>query len=277
MCGRRFKQRGRLETHLNTVHIGLRPYQIGHTEDVLQEPIYSNARFHTEATNDLNDFNIDEMFSFNSTTVNFDRQDQPAPNVPIPVDTDEFSETSVITYVGAGAPITDYEPTEEEVRWMEQFTAGNDPGIAPFKSRQVFNLARWITLHDIPVKAVNELLGKKSDMPLFPEVYEEISSAYTLRKKVAEIHDGIGDNWTTFTTDINWNNSSDNGKVSWRQRDLESTLKWFLRQPYLKEHLVFAPVKVMENVNRVYSELHTADWWWEVQVSITTLPIKKLY
>jgi hypothetical protein len=220
------------------------------------------------------------MFSFdqfNSSPVNIDSQDRPAPNVPIPVDTDEISETSVIIYDGAGAPITDYEPTEEEVRWMEQSLAGSEPGIAPFNNRQVFNLARWITLHDIPVKAVNELLGKNSDMPFIPEVYEEISSAYTLRKKVAEMQDGIGDNWSTFTSEYNWNNSSDHGKVSWRQRDLESTLKWFLRQSYLKEHLVFAPVKVMENGNRVYSELHTADWWWEVQVSITILPMNKLY
>ena len=42
---------------------------------------------------------------------------------------------------------------------------------------------------------------------------------------------------------------------------------YMLSQPAYKDHLVYAPVKEYNaDGERIYSELHTGDWWWRTQV-----------
>jgi hypothetical protein len=43
-----------------------------------------------------------------------------------------------------------------------------------------------------------------------------------------------------------------------------------MRQPAYAEHLIYAPQRCFNSdtqPKRFYTELHTADWWWETQVS----------
>jgi hypothetical protein len=47
-------------------------------------------------------------------------------------------------------------------------------------------------------------------------------------------------------------------------------VKWLLKQPAYVKHLSYAPQQRFEEERCVYSEMHTADWWWEQQVR--TLP-----
>jgi len=42
-----------------------------------------------------------------------------------------------------------------------------------------------------------------------------------------------------------------------------------MRQPAYTEHLIFAPQRSFNSdtpPKRLYTELHTVDWWWETQV-----------
>ena len=47
-------------------------------------------------------------------------------------------------------------------------------------------------------------------------------------------------------------------------------MRWLMRQPAYTEHLIYAPQRCLNSdmpPKRVYSEMHTVDWWWETQVS----------
>ena len=51
-------------------------------------------------------------------------------------------------------------------------------------------------------------------------------------------------------------------------RDPVKLLKYILKQPAYARDMVWNPVREFDSLGRrVYSELHTADWWWEEQVS----------
>ena len=50
-------------------------------------------------------------------------------------------------------------------------------------------------------------------------------------------------------------------------RDLEDTIQYLLRQRVYAEHLVFEPMHEFDDEgNRVYTDMHTGDWWWTTQV-----------
>lgn len=186
-------------------------------------------------------------------------------------DEDE-SETTIKIHEDAGDAVH-YVPTEAEITE----NTVNTSTTAPFRSEKVYNLARWLITNDIPVEAVNELLSPKSNMPLLPEVYNEITSNYTLRNKVKQMNDGIGDNWIHENSELHWNNDQKYGKISWWRRDLVSSIKWLLRQPYLNGHLTYAPCIIEENGERVYHELHSGRWWEEMQVIELPKPVISRY
>jgi hypothetical protein len=46
-----------------------------------------------------------------------------------------------------------------------------------------------------------------------------------------------------------------------------------MRQPAYAEHLMYATQRYFNSdmqPKRLYTEMHTADWWWETQVSSDT-------
>jgi len=50
-------------------------------------------------------------------------------------------------------------------------------------------------------------------------------------------------------------------------RDPEDTIQYLLRQRAYAEHLVFEPIHEFDDEgNRVYTDIHTGDWWWMMQV-----------
>ncbi len=56
----------------------------------------------------------------------------------------------------------------------------------------------------------------------------------------------------------------------WRRDPLECVAE-ILGNPALKKFLHYAPVKILRDSVRYYSEMNTGDWWWELQVRITTI------
>ena len=49
--------------------------------------------------------------------------------------------------------------------------------------------------------------------------------------------------------------------------DVVSYVRYLIRQVAYKEDMVYAPIRENDsNGDQLYSEMHTADWWWETQV-----------
>jgi hypothetical protein len=47
-------------------------------------------------------------------------------------------------------------------------------------------------------------------------------------------------------------------------------MSYLLRQPMFDGHLHYAPTRQFADGGRQYSEMHTADWWWNTQVQTSS-------
>ena len=57
------------------------------------------------------------------------------------------------------------------------------------------------------------------------------------------------------------------GTVPFFYRNVLDCVRYLLRQIAYRDDLVYAPRREHDHSgNRVYAEMHTADWWWDVQV-----------
>jgi hypothetical protein len=70
-----------------------------------------------------------------------------------------------------------------------------------------------------------------------------------------------------------------NGKYkckAWMRNPL-AVLQEILENPTLKDKVVWAPQKAYDATgNRVFTDLHTSEWWWEIQVSHRVRPCADL-
>jgi len=61
-------------------------------------------------------------------------------------------------------------------------------------------------------------------------------------------------------------------------RNVLECVRYFLRQIAYRDDLVYAPRREYEQSGpRLYAEMHTADWWWDVQVLPRSLFYVKAY
>lgn len=148
----------------------------------------------------------------------------------------------------------------------------------PFASACDYALAQWfheekITkggrdrfFRDIRLKPIHDLLGYKN------------TSALT------EMQDGIPfgideDEWIkqTFTVRSKFE-GAESKEYNIIYRDITKTLKFLLGHRAFNDEMVFEPVREYNDSNkRVYTEMHTGDWWWETQEKLpegaTVVPI----
>ena len=68
--------------------------------------------------------------------------------------------------------------------------------------------------------------------------------------------------------DMKWNDNHQRDIKYW-SRDIINSMRWLMRQPAYAEHLIYAPRCCLNrdtSPKRLYTEMHTADWWWDTQV-----------
>jgi hypothetical protein len=103
-------------------------------------------------------------------------------------------------------------------------------------------------------------------------VNTNFTSAYTLYTKIDEMTYALGiDSWksgkVSYAGLVNSEALRDDGKTRVFYRDPVNCIEFLLQQSAFKEHMVYAPIKDYNELGeRVYSEVHTCDWWWNEQV-----------
>ena len=68
--------------------------------------------------------------------------------------------------------------------------------------------------------------------------------------------------------DMRWTDNHQRLIKYW-SRDIIKSMRWLMRQPAYAEHLIYAPQRCFNSdtpPRRLYTEMHTADWWWETLV-----------
>jgi len=68
--------------------------------------------------------------------------------------------------------------------------------------------------------------------------------------------------------DMRWNDNHQRPIKYW-SRDIIKSMRWLMPQPAYAEHLIYAPQRCFNSdtpPKLLYTEMHTAGWWWETQV-----------
>jgi hypothetical protein len=155
------------------------------------------------------------------------------------------------TYLSAGEPIerlvSSNVPIEDRNPW------------SPFRSAHDFKLARWFIENATPKTGIDKFfnMGLAASDGSF-------SSGHTLRKLISKMDIDIGENsWST--QEMEFCGSTE----TLYYRNPVQIISYLLRQRAYVNDLVYAPIREFNtDGERVYSEMHTAEWWWETQVKL---------
>lgn len=106
------------------------------------------------------------------------------------------------------------------------------------------------------------------------------ASTYTFHKKVDKLR--MGPKWHYHTFNIDGDLLDEDGKLLTEEgelwyRDPVECIAELISNPSFNNSIAYHPERVYANkagTNRIYDEMWTADWWWDIQVSLTVNQLK---
>ena len=130
----------------------------------------------------------------------------------------------------------------------------------PFVSEREYSLGEWFVKHQISKTAIDEFFNCKW---AGRQAEGEFRSTHTLRKKLDLLHSELGPNsWQEKTIEY-----PGDIQETFFYRDPLACIKYLFRQRIYCDDTIYAPKREYnEEGDRTYSDLYTADWWWELQV-----------
>jgi hypothetical protein len=130
----------------------------------------------------------------------------------------------------------------------------------PFKDSFDFNSARTLTLKNLTNSAIDALFSQG----LLPTPKLSFGSARALHLKLNQLAIDMGEpSWS-----IGREALADKTIATFKYRNPIDLIEYLLSQRVYKDDLVYSPVREFRDDARLYSELHTADWWWNTQLSL---------
>lgn len=258
-CRRHYARAGPYERHLRTAHANL-------------DIVLASTIRHTPTTNPLSDTGNDLLQSGdlpgNGERTDSDYESDPGPGGCMPDatsdDVAQESDAEVLdvptasmgsrptVYPGAGQPIGEVDLFDEGENILSEHPW------APFTSAQDFKLASWFVRGKVSKSRINEYFSSG----LGNSASGDFCSTHTLENYL-RILDPCSSYLQWFEGQV------DDGqtRLSFFYRDVLGCVRYLLRQIAYRDDLVYAPQREYDhNGRRVYAEMHTADWWWDVQV-----------
>ena len=133
----------------------------------------------------------------------------------------------------------------------------------PFVDELEYKLARWFIDSQTPKSRINDFFNMGLS-PFKEDPRGFFSSADGLWKKITKMDNSHLLEFKDISVDFGIPNVNPSPCFF---RDPVKLLKYILKQPAYARNMVWDAVREFdEDGNRVYSELHTADWWWDEQV-----------
>ena len=158
----------------------------------------------------------------------------------------------------------------------EPTIVGTDPSVLeppddvwrPFRNGYEFKLARWMLDAGLTKESINEFfnmgLARKPPPNSDGSEGECFTSAYTLGNFLDDVDPDLSiRSWKRAAVQ-----HQGAGWIEFRHRSLEAMVRHIFKQPAHQAYMVYMPVQEFDAKTgyRQYSEVHTAEWWWEIQV-----------
>jgi hypothetical protein len=147
-------------------------------------------------------------------------------------------------------------------REREEFIANQQNNrFYPFADRDQYETAKKLTIPTIATRAEIEKWALRKSFTdhrpgLFNSTKEFFNCLDTLTETMAP--------WEKQTIR---DKEGKKPKVVYYKRDTAAVLQEILESPMVKDMCVWAPIKMYsQEGERVYTDLHTSDWWWDMQV-----------
>lgn len=133
--------------------------------------------------------------------------------------------------------------------------------LSPFTNAYEYKLARFFHQSKTSMKQIGRFFHDQLiPVDTFRTLEVGYKSGHTWRKKMRGLVDQP--QWHNGTMDFHLQTG-----VKFFYRDVVESIGYLLRQKAFAEDLVFEPIREFDRQGcRVYTEMHTADWWWEMQV-----------
>jgi len=171
--------------------------------------------------------------------------------------TASFSSSQQKHCPGAGEAIGDVNGFKQDISNLY------DDLWAPFPSGQGFRLAAWLLDSKVPKSRINEYFASglgNSESVCY-------GSMHTLEKHLRELD--------PYSRYLQWfKGQVEDGKrtLSFFYRNVLDCVRYLLRQIAYRDDFVYPPPREYDHTGqRVYAEMHTADWWWDIQVEFLNL------
>jgi len=155
-------------------------------------------------------------------------------------------------YPRAGEAIGDVDGFEQE-----NSNLCEDPW-APFSCAQGCKLASWFIRSKVPKSRINEYFSSG----LGSSALVSYSSMHTLENHLRSL-----DPHSLYLQWFEGQVEDSKRTLPFLYRNVLDGVRYVLRQIAYQDDLVYAPRREFDpNGERIYPEMHTADWWWDVQV-----------
>lgn len=254
-CRRKYARAGPYEKHLRTAHGNLGIPQLFTIQ-------------HTPSTDCINQAEGDALLpnplthGGEQTDSDYESDADPGGCGPdAPTDAEAIVNTSLAPsqlayHPPAGQPIGYVKGFEEELRNLSA-----NPW-APFPTAHGFKLASWFIESKVPKSRINEYFSSG----LGDSASVSYGSMHTLENHLRSL-DPYGAYLQWFDGRV------DDGErtLPFFHRNILDCVKYLLRQIAYSDDFVYAPRREYNpNGQRIFAEMHTGDWWWDVQVRFQT-------
>jgi len=166
-------------------------------------------------------------------------------------------------YPGAGEAIGEVKEYKKECRNLCE-----NPW-APFASAQGFKLASWFIESKVSKTRINDYISNR----IRNSTSVGSSSMHTLQNLLRHM-----DLYSPYLQRLEGHVEDGQGTLPFFYQNVLDCVRYLLRQIAYRDDLVYAPRREYDQSRqRIYAEMHTADWGWDVQVLPRTLFYVKAY